>query len=126
MKPKPSSKSPTAIHPAAERTGQQRILVALTLSSMRSVTTKTFRRNASAFTLAPFELDLRLGEITAVVGENGNGKSTILRIVAGILAADAGKILYPSISGSLHNDMVQIKHRDRVHTPRDSTAARFA
>jgi ABC-2 type transport system ATP-binding protein len=80
------------------------------LVKARSVT-KTFRRNSRVFTLAPFDLELRLGQITAVVGENGNGKSTILRIVAGVLAPDAGQLTYPFLSGSGATDMVGIKAR---------------
>ena len=35
---------------------------------------------------------LRRGEVTAVVGENGCGKTTLLRICAGFLVADAGGV----------------------------------
>ena len=38
------------------------------------------------------ELALRRGDIVAVVGENGAGKSSLLRICAGLLAADAGVV----------------------------------
>lgn len=37
-------------------------------------------------------LELRRGEIQAVVGENGSGKSTLLSILSGALAADGGSI----------------------------------
>ena len=47
------------------------------------------------FNLQNISIDLRVGEITAVVGENGNGKTTLCRIVAGLLLKDQGKLSYP-------------------------------
>lgn len=46
------------------------------------------------FKLQPLSLQIKLGELTAVVGENGNGKTTLLRLVAGQLASTTGKITY--------------------------------
>ena len=45
-------------------------------------------------------LDLRPGEIHALVGENGAGKSTLIKIITGIEQADEGEI---RISGSVVN-----------------------
>ncbi|MGH3244441.1 MAG: sugar ABC transporter ATP-binding protein [Spirillospora sp.] len=38
--------------------------------------------------------DVRAGEVLALVGENGAGKSTVLSLVTGLLAPDSGRILY--------------------------------
>lgn len=38
-------------------------------------------------------LDVRKGEILAILGENGSGKTTLMNMVAGIYFPDAGKIL---------------------------------
>ncbi|MBI3135905.1 MAG: ABC transporter ATP-binding protein [Bacteroidetes bacterium] len=46
------------------------------------------------FSLQNISLELRTGEITGVVGENGNGKTTLLRIIAGDLAHDNGMLNY--------------------------------
>ena len=46
------------------------------------------------FRLSNINLTLNQGEITGVVGENGNGKTTLLRIIAGELDMDSGKIEY--------------------------------
>jgi len=51
----------------------------------------------SGFRLDINDISFKAGEITGLVGENGNGKSTLLRILAGELAPDAGELLYPSI-----------------------------
>ena len=39
-------------------------------------------------------LSLRRGEVHALIGENGAGKSTIMKILAGILPLDGGESLY--------------------------------
>lgn len=59
---------------------------------------KTFVRGAFSFSLKPISLKLITGEITGIVGENGNGKTTLLRIIAGELAHDHGQIRYPAFS----------------------------
>lgn len=63
--------------------------------------TKTFKK--SGFNLANIAVSFSLGEITGVVGENGNGKTTLFRILVGELASDGGSIHYPYIQQQLHN-----------------------
>ncbi|HEY9844566.1 MAG TPA: ATP-binding cassette domain-containing protein, partial [Candidatus Caenarcaniphilales bacterium] len=40
------------------------------------------------------DLSVYPGEALAVIGPSGTGKSTILRIIAGLLAPDAGEIYF--------------------------------
>lgn len=51
--------------------------------------TKTFGSNR---VLDALDLTVNYGEAIAIIGPSGTGKSTILRIIAGLLAADAGDI----------------------------------
>ena len=39
------------------------------------------------------DLDIHAGEIHALLGENGSGKSTIMSVLAGLYKPDAGEIL---------------------------------
>jgi len=55
---------------------------------------KQFISKARNFKLEPLAVKLKLGELTAVVGENGNGKTTLLRLIAGELAATTGNLRY--------------------------------
>lgn len=47
------------------------------------------------FQFGELNLTLRAGEITGVVGQNGHGKTTLLRMVAGELRQDGGTLAYP-------------------------------
>ena len=51
---------------------------------------KTYGRNS--FSLGPINLELKQGEILGLIGENGNGKTTLLRLLCGELFASAGKL----------------------------------
>jgi ABC-type sugar transport system ATPase subunit len=59
------------------------------------------KRFPGVYALRGIELDVRRGEIHAVVGENGAGKSTLMHIVAGVYRPDAGRVDFDR-----HHDVV--------------------
>lgn len=52
----------------------------------------------SRFSLKPVSFHLSTGDVMGIVGENGNGKTTLLRSVSGQLAIDSGSIRYPALN----------------------------
>lgn len=53
--------------------------------------TKTF---GATIALSDVSLDIRCGEVHAVVGSNGAGKSTLMKLLSGLYAPDSGSIQY--------------------------------
>ncbi|HSP09623.1 MAG TPA: ATP-binding cassette domain-containing protein [Candidatus Dormibacteraeota bacterium] len=52
------------------------------------------KRYGELVAVRDLELDVRPGEVFGFVGSNGAGKTTTMRIVLGVLAADAGQVLW--------------------------------
>lgn len=66
----------------------------------------TFRTGEpDEFHLRNITLQLRLGEITGVVGENGNGKTTLFRMVVGELKHMEGTLAYPYLGAPNERDI---------------------
>ncbi|MGL4798418.1 MAG: sugar ABC transporter ATP-binding protein [Cellulosilyticaceae bacterium] len=52
------------------------------------------------------QLELKKGEVHALVGENGAGKSTLMKILTGVYTKDAGKIIYKGQEVDIPNTKV--------------------
>jgi ABC-type sugar transport system ATPase subunit len=59
--------------------------------------------------LTNVDLDLYSGQVTALVGDNGAGKSVMIKCISGIYQVDAGEVIWEGEKVS-------------IHTPRDSAA----
>jgi ABC-type sugar transport system ATPase subunit len=59
--------------------------------------------------LTDVDIDVRAGEVTALVGDNGAGKSVLIKCIAGIHSPDRGEILWDG-------------QPVRLRTPRDAAA----
>jgi simple sugar transport system ATP-binding protein len=55
-------------------------------------TERIVKRFGSVTALAGVSLDIRAGEVHALLGENGAGKTTLMKVLGGFLAADEGSI----------------------------------
>ena len=51
------------------------------------------KRFGAVQALKNIELDVRAGEVLALVGDNGAGKSTLVKTLTGVYQPDAGQIL---------------------------------
>ncbi|MFO0850470.1 MAG: sugar ABC transporter ATP-binding protein [Gemmataceae bacterium] len=67
-----------------------------TLLSLRGV----HKRFPGVHALKGVSLDVRRGEVHAVVGENGAGKSTLMQILAGVYRPDDGVLTFDGTTGS--------------------------
>ncbi|GAB3007994.1 hypothetical protein GCM10027051_05290 [Niabella terrae] len=70
------------------------------------------------FSLGPVSLEIRKGQVYGLVGENGNGKTTLLRLLAGSIQYDSGSLSYRLTrpapdSFSLRTRLVYIPQRTR-------------
>ncbi len=69
------------------------------LLELRGVT-KAF---GSVQALTDVDLEVRAGEVMALVGDNGAGKSTLIKCVAGIHPMDSGQIFFDGKPVSIHS-----------------------
>lgn len=67
---------------------------------------KRYRRGG--FSLGPVDVRVEPGQILGLVGENGNGKTTLLRILAADLAADAGTLDWGCDGRDVHRLRTQL------------------
>lgn len=70
--------------------------------------TQLIKKYNGPFALGPVDLELHEGEITGLVGENGNGKTTLLRLLCGELKATSGSIKYNFPHSDLYNLRTQL------------------
>src|SRR5947209_720450 len=66
--------------------------------------TKAF---GSVQALSGVDMEVRSGEVMALVGDNGAGKSTLIKCIAGTHSADSGEIVYEG-------------HEVKIHGPKDA------
>jgi lipopolysaccharide transport system ATP-binding protein len=53
--------------------------------------------------LKDISFDVRLGETVGIIGSNGSGKSTVMRVLGGIVSVDRGRFTNHGVIASLHS-----------------------
>lgn len=76
------------------------------LASAKEIT-KKFTKNG--FELGPINLDIITGQLIGLVGENGNGKTTLLRMLAKELSISEGDISFPFADKNLDDYALRTK-----------------
>ncbi len=86
-----------------------RLLSRFETIEMRNVLFRYFDRSAeSTFQVGPLDFTLRRGEVVFITGGNGSGKSTFLKILAGLYVPESGEIL---LDGMRVNDSTREIYR---------------
>jgi heme exporter protein A len=60
------------------------------------------------------DLDLRAGELVWIRGRNGSGKTSLLRLLAGIAAPEAGEVSWPATPDGGGSGLVYVGHADAL------------
>ena len=76
------------------------------------------KRYGRVVALGGLDLEVRAGEVHAFLGPNGSGKTTTIRILLGLLKADAGEVTL--LGGDPWRDSVEL-HRRVAYVPGDVT-----
>ena len=68
------------------------------------------KRFGAVRALSDASLEVRPGEVVALVGDNGAGKSTMIKVIAGVNPADSGEVRFNGTPG-------QHRQAERCHGP---------
>ncbi|AJY74158.1 sugar ABC transporter ATP-binding protein [Paenibacillus beijingensis] len=75
------------------------------------------------YALSQISIDIRPGEVHALVGENGAGKSTFIKIITGVYTADGGRIYWNGTEQAIFHPKharelgINVIHQDRHLIP---------
>lgn len=84
-----------ALSPLLEKLGNAKVYIVENDNNAAIITDQLGKRYASgSFSLSNVTLEVKPREIIGLVGENGNGKTTLLRLLCGELAPDSGTLRY--------------------------------
>lgn len=72
------------------------------------------KKISDSFYLEDISLDIYPGEVHAIIGENGSGKSTIMKIISGVIEPDSGELLIDGQPVTI--DSVWSSRQNKIHS----------
>ena len=75
------------------------------------------KRFAGVVALDDVSLELRPGEVHALVGENGAGKSTLIKVLTGVYQPDSGRVMLSGRTGHVRPPARRAGRRDQHDLP---------
>jgi ABC-type multidrug transport system fused ATPase/permease subunit len=88
------------------------------LESCITLNKLNFSYNDESPTISNVDISINMGEMTAIIGESGSGKSTIVDLILGLQSPESGEIL---IDGVKFNDFNQNSFRQKIgYVPQDA------
>ncbi len=64
------------------------------LVKIRNVEVRYDNRNGGLVAISGVDLDIRQGEVVGIVGKSGCGKTTLLKVIAGLVRPTRGEVIY--------------------------------
>ena len=79
------------------------------MTQMPVISLRDIRKSCGNFELGPLDLEIEPGYVVALVGPNGGGKSTLIRMLINLVQPDSGEVRL--FGGAYPDDEVAIKQR---------------
>src|SRR5436190_18114488 len=81
----------------------------------RGVTRRYGEGDAAVFAIRDVDVDIRRGQLTAVMGPSGSGKSTLIHCLAGIDKPTSGSVKFDGLETTeLDDDELTLLRRDGI------------
>ena len=83
-------------------------------SNLIEIDRVTFGYNASRLILSDISMNFARGKVTALLGGSGCGKTTLLRLIGGVYAADGGRVVFDGETVNPRDKALMFRLRRRL------------